>query len=387
MSHQDWISTAENEAILKAPSEHITFVQYEKLYTAALGNLSTTRMIELLRGKSLDVVKMKDVTVVPKMPREKKAVADFTEVSKTTLFRAKLEAERRFCGNDGETLTGAVVELTDREKIASILDLRTCTMAHLQENITLRDEAYGLYEEEYIRFGLQSAKWHKAKAKITDKVVVAKASRKSGNSAWDDSTSDDSDGESMAELNAAKAAAARKQLEKDKKDLKEEAKTCFRSWRKAAKKIDWRSEFPDLDIPKTGDIDPLKHLLKADMGQLMGKISKQEDKREEQGNPRKYGHLPKMAIASKGSIASLLASSFCERVNSVAQRLITKENTLLSSEEICILVKLRMNKEFLDFMRLRYGKLLKERFLSKYGEKPSFEQDDTVMTIAGLETI
>jgi len=33
-----------------------------------------------------------------------------------------------------------------------------------------------------------------------------------------------------------------------------------------------------------------------------------------------FGYLPKMATTSKGSIGSLLASSFCERINSQANQ-------------------------------------------------------------------
>ena len=47
----------------------------------------------------------------------------------------------------------------------------------------------------------------------------------------------------------------------------------------------------------------------------------------------KFGHLPKMALASKGMMASLMASSFCERINSCANIVVTKDNSLLSDEE------------------------------------------------------
>jgi len=38
----------------------------------------------------------------------------------------------------------------------------------------------------------------------------------------------------------------------------------------------------------------------------------------------KYGWLPKMASCSKGSIGSLLASSFCARINSCANQVLSK---------------------------------------------------------------
>ena len=56
------------------------------------------------------------------------------------------------------------------------------------------------------------------------------------------------------------------------------------------------------------------------MGKLIHKIIK--------SNPpiKKYGFLPKIATASKGSIGACLESIFCERVNSVANQPVTEGN-------------------------------------------------------------
>ena len=45
-----------------------------------------------------------------------------------------------------------------------------------------------------------------------------------------------------------------------------------------------------------------------------------------------FGYLTKMATTSRGSIAALLAVSFCERINSVANQVMTKGNTLLGTD-------------------------------------------------------
>ena len=76
----------------------------------------------------------------------------------------------------------------------------------------------------------------------------------------------------------------------------------------------------------------------------------------------KFGYLPKMATASKGSIGSFMASSFCERINSAANLILTLGNTLLSDEEIDMLVVLRMNRDFLNFMHLHYSHIVKLPF-------------------------
>ena len=61
-----------------------------------------------------------------------------------------------------------------------------------------------------------------------------------------------------------------------------------------------------------------------------------------------------LAMFSEGCIGSLMASSFCERINSCANLVLTEGNTWLSDEEMEMLVMLRMNKRFIAFMRKYY---------------------------------
>jgi len=89
-----------------------------------------------------------------------------------------------------------------------------------------------------------------------------------------------------------------------------------------------------------------------------------EDEEEEQMTEtpvrkRKYGHLPKMAVASKDMMGSLMASSFCERINSCSNLVYTKNNSLLSDDEIDMVVTLRMNRDFMKHMRLNYPEVIK----------------------------
>ena len=71
----------------------------------------------------------------------------------------------------------------------------------------------------------------------------------------------------------------------------------------------------------------------------------------------KYGHLPYMATTSKGSLGALLASSFCERVNSAANIILTDDNLKLGDDEVSKLTMLRMNRPFLEYMRRTYPHL------------------------------
>ena len=69
-----------------------------------------------------------------------------------------------------------------------------------------------------------------------------------------------------------------------------------------------------------------------------------------------------MASSSVGQLGALSAESYCERILSCANNVITNGNTLLSDEELEMLVVLRMNREFMQFMRANYATEAKQVF-------------------------
>ncbi len=73
-------------------------------------------------------------------------------------------------------------------------------------------------------------------------------------------------------------------------------------------------------------------LLHTDMFTLLSDVCRSETLRIQQGNPAKFGYLTMMTVATLGS---LNAESFCESV-------------------IRMLVMLRMNHEFIEYMRTSY---------------------------------
>jgi len=87
-----------------------------------------------------------------------------------------------------------------------------------------------------------------------------------------------------------------------------------------------------------------------------------EDFIEKDKDRSKYGWLPKMTTCSKGSIGSLLASSFCERINSCANQVLTLRKTLLGDGEMEKLVMCRMNRDFMVFMCKNYPQVADEQF-------------------------
>ena len=63
-----------------------------------------------------------------------------------------------------------------------------------------------------------------------------------------------------------------------------------------------------------------------------------------------------------GVMGALNSEGFCERMLSAAGLVLTEGNTVLKKEEMEKLVLLRMNKEFMKFMRTHYSHLTKQQF-------------------------
>ena len=126
--------------------------------------------------------------------------------------------------------------------------------------------------------------------------------------------------------------------------------------------INWQKEFPaELGEPpkktKNSEVTQTKKvsldsLLEVNIGKLFKKIHGNE----------KYGFLPDMARASRGNVGALGAESFCERVISAANIVMTKGNKLLDNEELDMLVVLRMNRDFMDWAREKFSHVLKADF-------------------------
>ena len=163
---------------------------------------------------------------------------------------------------------------------------------------------------------------------------------------WSDDEDDDDDDDIQPPL-AAPIVDRREQL-------RGEFARVFKAFRVACSNLDWHTLFPDLDLPER--INVLDDLLTADLGVVYKSLIASDPGR------KKYGYLPRMATHSRASVGSLLASSFCERINSAANLIVTKGNTLLSDEEIDMCTTLRMNKGFMSFMREHYSHVSLEQF-------------------------
>ena len=68
------------------------------------------------------------------------------------------------------------------------------------------------------------------------------------------------------------------------------------------------------------------------------------------------------AGCSPAQIGALNAESFCERVISCANLVVTDGNTLLADEEVTMLTILRMNREFMEYMRAKHNAESRQSF-------------------------
>ena len=129
---------------------------------------------------------------------------------------------------------------------------------------------------------------------------------------------------------------------------------------KQAAKIKWPSLSAKLDLglklPADRAIEPLD-LWDADMGKVIKLVFIDADP-----TGTVFGYLPQMATTSRGSIGAYLAASFCERINSAANQVVTKGNTLLSDAEVSMLVVLRMNRRFMAYMREHHPEVSQQHF-------------------------
>ena len=136
-----------------------------------------------------------------------------------------------------------------------------------------------------------------------------------------------------------------------------EAKCVFKRW--CALEVDWMQHYGKELAERATEgeqFDVVADLMDLDMGVLYKKIQKTDPER------KVYGFLPLMAANSYGQIGALNAESFCERVLSAANLIVTKGNTLLADEEVIMAVLLRINREFMEHMRANHKAEAKQAY-------------------------
>ena len=383
MSDGDWESAAQVEAcmFLSQPASKLT--QTEKHPVKAYRGIIFQELLQNLRDPSLPVIKMADVGVEPNLPRHDVEEANLSYIGKECKRRCLLEAERRFAGNTTEELTHADVEMDSSDELAQLLDPRINNCKHLIARADCADRIGKMrnnLKDEYVRWGMRVRELQMKDqpeeqdetddANISSTEPTVSQQLKAVDSVapglfeglGDDSENEVEDKQPEPEQTRQAHDKESRQHEADKlarAQLELDFNKHFKHYIKTSATIDWKT-VPGVKVPPDRELI-WKDLWTADMAFVMKKyFFKPED------SASKFGHLPKMALASKGMMASLMASSFCERINSCANIVVTKDNSLLSDEEIDKVVTLRMNRDFMEYMRTYYPEVIKSVH-PKYG--------------------
>ena len=320
-------------------------------------------------------------------------MANFTPLAQEARRRATLEGERRFCGNRTEELTGNDVEMTKRGKLATALDPRTVNCLHIRHRPDLMKEIKDLLLDAYVAYGLRALEFQDAAAgKEAASTEEPDAAEEPAAAEEPDAAEEPAAAEEAAALapaapavvaapapHAAPAAAVAAQTawSDDEEEevpinpvvdaaqlraertriLSAEFPSKFKSYRKAAAAIDWRAFVRQhdlkIELPAQGPIGALD-LWEMPMGLVLKSLYIDTDP-----SGARFGYLPKMATKSEGSIGSLLASGFPERIISVANRTVTKGNSTLAPDETNMLTVLRMNAKWIEHMRKKYPEVLR----------------------------
>jgi hypothetical protein len=352
---------------------------HEEYYTGAFGCLIKATTMAGLRANVLHVIDLENVTKSPKLPRVARAINDLSSTGATCRLRAILEGERRWCGNTTETILDEPIVMTDRELLATLLDLRTVGAAHLTS--AQRARAIELFEKAYVRFAGKYVEFQKAEeqkrveqAEEQARAAMAESAGKKraeagpssstpptekkpfleplvtagityGKSAWDDD-SDDADEvtqDMMADI-------------PPEQGYLVEARSAFKRWSKL--EVDWVYHFPELKktMIEGEPFNVVDDLMLLDMGVLYRKFGKTDPARHV------YGFIPEMAASCYGEVGALNAESYCERVLSGGNLVVTNGNTLLADEEVTMAVLLRINRRFMEHMRANHAEEAKQAF-------------------------
>ena len=382
-----WKQMAELESVLNVTKITTTLAQHEHLYTGAFGGLIKRTTMAGLRSDTLNVIDLTRVNKTSKLPRIAVPVSELTELGLTARMRATLEGERRMCGNTTEEVTGAEVILNGRELMASLLDLRTIRVQFLtstqqQQALKLLESAYVKYAKQAVNFNREAVMAREAKAKAEAEAALAEAAVK--RAAAGEASASAAEPEPNKEMkqivtSGASYGAVNPWVAEDEPeaagqdddecDLHEvhalqsdegykiEFKKVWRNWVRLP--VSWSEYYPDLkpiNGPSGGEYDLIHDLMPLDMGVLYKKIIASDPER------KVYGHLPYMAGCSEGQIGALNAESFCERVLSCSNLVVSDGNTLLEDEEVTKMVILRMNRGFMEYMRANYNAASRQKF-------------------------
>ena len=255
----DWENIRFFEGILSIADEASKLSQHEKLFLGAISAVVKIDMLARLRRDEISVIDLEGVTECNRMPRVSVDVESLSSVSVECLSRARLEAERRFCGNKTEELNWKDYCPSERELGATLLDLRTVNANHLNDD--QRKEAVSILKGEYVEFAKRAFEFKLEEKKEAEKAVsldragtdeslqnnnAARAGGESASQASDKSCGGAESGNDLA-MDAWGVSSDSDESEEhsdEMPDFEKEFDEIWKKWIKYAKKLDWKAEFP-----------------------------------------------------------------------------------------------------------------------------------------------
>jgi len=374
----DWKVAREFEGVLNISRALTTIAQYESKYNAAYGPVVKLMVYKNLNAPKINVVDCNNWKLAPRAPRTELAITEMSELGKKCVKRATVEFERRFMGNKEEAPFKMQVpprqgqlDINDRQKVAMFLDPRIKRNAQVMDRNGW-DNAGGILQGEYIKFYCQ-CKVYDRKEKQNHLMLAADAasavaevnpvsaiatitqerrapSNDSGGSELVNDVLSDSDEEDTNDEDDLHVLPSDEEIRaKDAIDANIEFDSAFKKWKRYSP--DWLKLYPSLNGRGT-NLSLIDDFMPLDLKPMYDHLEK-----ENKGG--KFGYLPLMMGCSVGQLGALNAESFAERVNSAAKLLVDDKNTSLADPLINMLVVLRMNRSFMEFMRsnksARYG--------------------------------
>jgi hypothetical protein len=373
----------EIEAVLNVVKLGTTIVQAEKFIVGGFGPIVANGILDTLRGKVLQILDQSDPSRRRRVPlridpedndedRDDPAVQCFSSLGKRLVTRCICEMERRFCSEydhvddsmEFPDLSNPSAHFSEHDELAIFLDLRL-TMSPM---VSLKNvkAAVNKLRSTYVEFACNaehdptrsaSERSSLSTAAATGSTASASQGQEEDNAgslvvnqssfltgllhgkvAWDDETTT-SDGTRESE---------REQLIRKHERLFDT--TVWSEWRKLAKIVlqksiaaVTRTSARDMHQPESCICSELWKLMQYDVCGEYRAAELQKDK---------YGYMPALAYCIVGGC---LSESYCERVLSQANMILTKDNTRLGIDTVRKLVILRMNAKFLRWAKCRSG--------------------------------
>ena len=273
-----------------------------------------------------------------------------------TLERAKLEFERRYCSNSTENINESDIRITNAAALAFMLDLRTCNTAvaklkGFEFPAHSLKELGSMLKQEYVDLFVAAkqksfaARMAAAAAAKIDTVAQAIPSVP---------TFDDFGFEVIVPTEPCEVMLPEPPVDVLQNDAEKDFMQCWARWKQLSAQVQAKMV---TSFENEGTFGALASeanegaalVFSKNLACLWAKIrfGCATEYQIAESSPDKYGFFPMLVRKYCGR---LLSESFCERVLSVANLVVTKRNVRLATEDVESTVLLRMNSRLITEM-------------------------------------